>query len=85
MMKRHASLVLAFAALAITVGCSQSSSGGGDGDAIANAMAAEELQGSWQSSCRDAELFGLTESSRLDVAGTVATQVTTTSSTGACG
>ncbi len=71
------SLVLAWA-------CSQSPSSGGD-DGIAHATAAEELQGSWQSNCRDAEKFGLTESSKLEVTGTSAVQVTSASSTGSCG
>jgi hypothetical protein len=78
-------VVLALAMTLLALGCSQPGSGGGETDGIANATAAEELQGSWQSNCRDAEKFGLTESSRLDISGTSATQVTNTSSTGACG
>lgn len=86
-MKRTSSLGSLFAALSITAlafSCSSSGPGSAD-DGEAQATAAEELQGSWQSNCRDADKFGLTESSRLDVKGTTATQVTSASSTGACG
>lgn len=84
---KRTSLGSLFFGLSLTMfalACSQSGSGGGD-DQEVQATAAEELQGSWQSNCRDAEKFGLTESSRLDVAGTTALQVTSASSTGACG
>lgn len=79
-----ASLGLALTTALLAIGCSNGSGSGGD-DGVAEATAAEELQGAWTSTCRDAEKFGLTESSRLDVTGTTATQVTSVSSTGNCG
>lgn len=86
-MSRRPSSMVTFSLLAPTLvlgwACSRSPSSGED--EIVNATAAEELQGAWKSNCRDAQKFGLTESSTLQVTGASAHQVTSVSSTGGCG
>lgn len=82
--KAAAKLVLMIAATAAFAACSDGGSGNGGGVSATEQAQAADLQGTWQSNCQDASLFGLTESSRLAIEGLSATQVTTVSSAGEC-
>lgn len=70
------------------IGCGKDDGGGSAGDSVPAEEAAIdqalELQGSWASNCRDANLFGLSENSQIEVTGFNIAQSTQFHSRGNC-
>ena len=75
--------VAALSATAFSAACSKHDASPAPAEKV-QTQSAQDLQGSWKSTCSDAQLFGLSESSSLTVDGSKATQVTSTSAQGDC-
>lgn len=72
-------------------GCSKDEGGGasenvapGESQESIDNVELAEIQGTWDSNCTDADLFGLSKSSRLSIAGGEAKRITSYYSTGTC-